>query len=130
MFRVAISNNRIVKLEEGRVTFKYKDSATDQTRFCTVSSEEFIRRFLQHVLPERFVKVRYYGLMSPGNRALLEKAKILLIGRERKGADRSANKIEVEEEGSSDQGLLCPGCGAKLVERGVLKRIGRSPPRS
>ena len=53
VFRVAISNSRIVKLEAGRVTFKYKDSATDQVRFCTVSAEEFMRRFLQHVLPVR-----------------------------------------------------------------------------
>ncbi len=43
-----------------------------QARFCTVSAEEFMRRFLQHVLPERFVKVRYYGLLSPGNRHLLK----------------------------------------------------------
>ena len=59
VFRVAISNSRIVKLEDGRVTFKYKDSATEQVKFATVSAEEFMRRFLQHVLPERFVKVRY-----------------------------------------------------------------------
>ena len=69
IFRVAISNNRILKLEDGKVTFKYKESATDQIRFSTVSAEEFIRRFLQHVLPQRFVKVRYYGLMSQIGRA-------------------------------------------------------------
>ena len=68
VFRVAISNSRIVKLGDGRVTFKYKDSATDQVKLTTVSAEEFIRRFLQHVLPERFVKVRYYGLLGPNNR--------------------------------------------------------------
>ena len=58
VFRVAITNRRIVKLEEDRVTFKYKDSATDEVKYATVSAEEFIRRFLQHVLPEGFVKVR------------------------------------------------------------------------
>ena len=46
VFRVAISNSRILKLEDGRVTFKYKDSATDQVKFATVSAEEFMRRFL------------------------------------------------------------------------------------
>jgi hypothetical protein len=75
VFRVAISNNRIVKLEDGRVTFKYKDSATDQVKYATVSAEEFMRRFLQHVSPGRFVKVRYYGLLSPGNRRLLKLAR-------------------------------------------------------
>ena len=58
--RIAIGNERLVALEDGRVTFKYNDSATDEVKFATVSAEEFIRRFLQHVLPERFVKVRYY----------------------------------------------------------------------
>ena len=46
VFRVAISNSLILKLEDGRVTFKYKDSATDQVRYATVSAEEFMRRFL------------------------------------------------------------------------------------
>lgn len=59
VFRVAISNNRILKLEDGQVTFKYKESATDQIKFCTIPAEEFIRRFLQHVLPDRFIKLRY-----------------------------------------------------------------------
>ena len=55
IFRVALSNNRILKLEHGHVTFKYKESATKQIKFCTVSAAEFIRRFLQHVLPHRFI---------------------------------------------------------------------------
>lgn len=73
IFRVAISNNRIVTMneDEDTVTFRYTDSATGKTRQCTVTAEEFIRRFLQHVLPKGFVKVRYYGLFSPSNRPLL-----------------------------------------------------------
>src|SRR6266545_3543253 len=51
IFRVAISNNRIRSLEHGTVTFAYKESATDQLKRCTVTAEEFIRRFLQHMLP-------------------------------------------------------------------------------
>ncbi len=68
VFRVAISNTCILKLEDDQVTFKYKDSVTDQLKFAPVSGEEFMRRFLQHVLPERFVKARYHGLLSPANR--------------------------------------------------------------
>jgi Putative transposase/Transposase zinc-binding domain len=70
IFRVAISNNRIVKLEDGHVTFQDKESATDQTQSSTVPAEEFIRRFLQHGLPHRFINVRYDGFLSPGNRHL------------------------------------------------------------
>ena len=64
IYRVAISNNRILKLEDCQVSFQYKESATDQIRTCTLTAEEFMRRFLQHVLPERFVKVRYYGFSA------------------------------------------------------------------
>jgi hypothetical protein len=71
IFRVAISNNRILTREDGHVTFQYKDSATDQTTSATVTAEEFIRRFLQHVLPDRFINVRYDGFLSPGNRHVL-----------------------------------------------------------
>src|SRR5205809_2363431 len=78
IFRVALSNNRLVKLANGQVTFKYKVSATQQIKQCTLTAEKFIRRFLQHVLPNRFVKVRYYGLLSPGNRHLLQQARQLL----------------------------------------------------
>jgi hypothetical protein len=64
-FRVAISNNRLRKLAHGNVTFSYKESATAKVKSCTLPAEKFISRFLQHVLPPRFVKVRYYGLLSP-----------------------------------------------------------------
>jgi ribosomal protein L37AE/L43A len=123
VFRVAISNSRIVKLEEGRVTFKYKDSATDQVKFATVSAEEFMRRFLQHVLPERFVKVRYYGLLSPGKRHLLKRVREALGG-------RASGSVASSEDGASNQRetLRCPSCGneMKLIE--TLGARGREPP--
>lgn len=123
VFRVAISNSRILKLEDGRVTFKYKDSATDQVRFCTVSAEEFMRRFLQHVLPERFVKVRYYGLLSPGNRRLLKRA------REALGA-RASGSVASSGDGASNQRelLRCPSCGSEMKLIGTLSARGREPP--
>ena len=123
VFRVAISNSRIVKLEEGRVTFKYKDSATDQVKFATVSAEEFMRRFLQHVLPERFVKVRYYGLLSPGNRHLLKRV------REALGA-RASGSVASSEDGASNQRETprCPSCGNEMTLIGTLSARGREPP--
>jgi Putative transposase/Transposase zinc-binding domain len=123
VFRVAISNSRIVKLEDGRVTFKYKDSATDKERFCTVTAEEFIRRFLQHVLPERFVKVRYYGLLSAGNRPLLDRARQLLSARRE---CRDSNGSGVARVGPEPQ--RCPNCGSELILVRAFKARGREPP--
>ena len=62
IFRVAISNNRIVKLADQQVTFRYQATDTGKIKTCALSVEEFIRRFLQHILPKGFVKVRYHGL--------------------------------------------------------------------
>ena len=123
MFRVAISNSRILKLEDGRVTFKYKDSATDQVKFATVSAEEFMRRFLQHVLPERFVKVRYYGLLSPGNRHLLKRVREAL-------GERASGSVASSEDGVSNQRelLRCPSCGSEMKLIGTLSARGREPP--
>lgn len=123
VFRVAISNSRIVKLEEGRVTFKYKDSATDQVKYATVSAEEFIRRFLQHVLPERFVKVRYYGLLSPGNRDLLTKARAEVKTRREHLDSKQSQKVDAGRET-----MRCPNCGSEMSAGVTLKAKGRGPP--
>jgi len=63
--RVAISNNRLVEIAEGKVTFRYKDYRHDaQQKTMTLEAEEFIRRFLLHVLPEGFQRIRYYGFLA------------------------------------------------------------------
>ena len=67
-FRIAITNNRILAVDDHTVTFRYKDRAAGRHRSETVSGHEFIRRFLQHVLPAGFHKVRYYGLWHPARR--------------------------------------------------------------
>jgi hypothetical protein len=68
--RVAISNQRLVALDKGRVTFRYKDYADDQRqKTMSLSGEEFLRRFVHHVLPQGFVKVRHYGLLANRQRA-------------------------------------------------------------
>ena len=71
IFRVALSNNRLLKLESDRVTFRYRDTETGADKRCSLGAEEFIHRFLQHVLPKSFVKVRYYGFFAPTLRARL-----------------------------------------------------------
>jgi len=63
--RIAISNNRIIKLEDGKVSFLWCDySDGDKEKIMTLDADEFIRRFLLHVLPDRFVKIRHFGLLA------------------------------------------------------------------
>ena len=63
-FRVAITNSRLESFADGHVTFRYRDNRTQQLQRVTVAAEEFIGRFMQHILPPGFPKVRYYGLAS------------------------------------------------------------------
>lgn len=121
IFRVAISNHRLRKLEQGQVTFSYKESATDQLKHCTIPAAEFIRRFLQHVLPPRFIKVRYYGLLSPSNRQLLQNARHLLSA--------STSKLNPEPvKTTAPLALLtCPHCGGPLTLLSPLAPRGRAP---
>jgi Putative transposase/Transposase zinc-binding domain len=114
IFRVAISNKRILSLEDGQVTFSHKDSATGQLKFSTLAVEEFIRRFLQHVLPDHFVKVRYYGLLSPSNRHLLDQARQLLTP----SAKSDSSQADPEPKDTVDP-PRCPKCGSilRLIER-------------
>jgi hypothetical protein len=121
IFRVAISNNRLRQLENGNVTFAYKESASDQLKHCTITAEEFIRRFLQHVLPRRFIKVRYYGLLSPAQRQLLRQARQLLT------ADSGQLlKPEVGKPTQPPAPLTCPHCGGPLTLLAPIPR-GRAP---
>jgi Putative transposase/Transposase zinc-binding domain len=68
VFRIALTNARIVGLDEKTVTIQYRDRKTGRARTCRLSGEEFMRRFLQHVLPRGFHKVRYFGLWHPVQR--------------------------------------------------------------
>ena len=122
IFRVALSNNRLRNLENGHVTFAYKESATEQVKQCTVSAEEFIRRFLQHVLPPRFIKVRYYGLLSPRQRPRLQLARQLLATGKPVNADSVALKTSARPTPP-----CCPQCRGPLALRGPIAPRGRAP---
>lgn len=121
LFRVAISNNRILKLADGQVTFQYKESATAQVKTCTVTAEECIRRFLQHVLPARFVTVRYDGLLSPGSRRRLHEASQVLGGRV-VAPKTSGQGGTVKTPTAAPR---CPRCGSPLVLIQILRPTGR-----
>lgn len=117
--RVAITNNRIVHFENGLVTFKWRDYKDDsKEKFMTITAEEFIRRFHMHVLPDKFVKIRHYGILSNRNRKTkLEKCKKLL------GVPLNLPKIKLTTEELLLKLIgidinLCPCCGTgKMVTK-------------
>lgn len=106
-FRVAISNDRIKDISNGQVTFEYKDYKDEsKIKLMTISAEEFIRRFLLHVLPRRFTKIRHFGLLSNRNRKTIISLCRILIGTIVNN-DFSINiKRKVKE-------FKCPECGSK-----------------
>ncbi len=124
IFRVAISNRRILSLEDDQVTFGYTDGRSGQRRTCTVSAEEFIRRFLQHVLPKGFTKVRYYGFYSPNQRDGLSKVQQLLHmpSTPTRGEQHSSAKP------SDSADLICPGCGRPMQLVSIIRPRSRCPP--
>ena len=80
--RVAISNSRLLKIENGQVTFRYKNySNRERQETLTLSCTEFTRRFLMHVLPTGFYKIRYYGILATANIKTRREQAIALIGK-------------------------------------------------
>src|SRR3954465_13365155 len=69
VFRIALTDRRIVGLDDETVSFQYRDRKAGRTRICRVPGHEFLRRYLQHVLPKGFHKVRYFGLWHPSRRS-------------------------------------------------------------
>ena len=111
IFRVAISNNRILKLEDGQVTFRYQASDTGKTTRLSLSALEFIRRFLCHVLPKGFVKIRYYGFFAAGSRHKLAAV------REQLGPPviEPISATEEEDVSHSRHSIPCPRCGQAMI---------------
>ncbi len=127
IFRVALSNNRIVKVQNEQVTFRYDDNK-GKRRYCTLPVQEFMRRFLQHVLPKGFKKVRYYGLFSPTKRALLHRVRLLLLIQK---VTQAAATGEPEPQDSPllpPGSLPCPTCGRPMRRLLKLKPIWCRPP--
>jgi hypothetical protein len=125
VFRVAISNSRLVKLENDQVTFRYRSSDTGQITFCTLSADEFIHRFLQHVLPRGFVKIRYFGFFGSSQRLLLSALRILL---ETDSRSPLPDVLPPTSPTLPKETLLCPICGKALLHLYTIPPTGRCPP--
>ena len=109
--RVAISNDRILSLEGGKVTFRWRDYAHgNQVKLMTLDAEEFIRRFLLHILPPGFRKIRHYGLF-----ASRDKGKRLVLCRRLTNSPQPAPMSPVAtllERIFGEEFNLCPHCKA------------------
>lgn len=124
--RVAISNNRILSIDNGQVSFKWRDYKDDSKwKVMTVSANEFIRRFLIHILPDRFMKIRYYGFL--GNRNKTTKLKVCkqltstpIVQKEK------TSTIELIERIIGHDVLKCPHCGYCKLIRSM--DFGTAPP--
>jgi hypothetical protein len=115
--RIAISNRRLVSVDDGGVAFRWKDYREDglaRWKTMTLSTHEFIRRVLIHVLPKGFHRIRHYGLLANGNRAEhLAKARELL------GVAPCTREVEEERAAAPDEPRVapcpCPRCGARML---------------
>lgn len=127
IFRVALSNNRIVGVQNDRVTFRYRDGKTKQLRTCTLPALTFIGRFLQHVLPKGFVKVRSYGLFSRRQRLLLAQLRQRLLVATHH-TDVQPAPPPSEPAPATPVAVCCPVCGQPM-QAAVLRPVrSRGPP--
>jgi len=128
--RVAITDRRILSIDNGQVTFRYSNARDGRGRTMTLPAQEFIRRFLQHVLPKGFHKIRYYGLWAPSNRQRLEHLQSALASEVNAPSVVSAD-VPTQQTGSASRldGSPCPFCSAgRLVFLRRIPRQGRAPP--
>jgi hypothetical protein len=115
--RVAIANSRIVSFQDGRVCFRYKDYGdANRIKQMTLSAEEFIRRFLLHVLPKGFVRMRHYGLLASRNVSTrLERCRQLLAASTQPDADtEKKTSIDPLQDWMTEHVMQCPHCGRPL----------------
>lgn len=123
--RVAISNSRIVSMKDGNVTFKWRDYKDKcKSKLMTLAADEFIRRFLIHILPSRFMKIRHYGFL--GNRNKNTKLKIckLLTNTPVSTKEKTPTLLLIQKITGKDLSK-CPQCGSSKLCR---MSLGKSPP--
>jgi hypothetical protein len=118
VFRVAIGDHRIVSCDGDQVTFTYRKVGSQRRRKMTLDAMEFLRRFVQHVLPSGFQKVRYYGFLSPASAVALDLVRWLIALRAGLTYRLQAHRAEEATEPVRSPG--CPACGGVLVRLGFV----------
>ncbi len=128
--RVAISNHRLVALEDGNITFRWRDSAHgNKKKMMTLPVDEFLRRFLLHLLPRGFVRIRHFGFLANRRRASLLPICFQLLSRSSEQAP-PAKTVSPPRQSST---WRCPCCGGtmRIVERiSAAELLLRSPPQN
>jgi hypothetical protein len=133
--RVAISNRRLISFDQTSVTFKWKDyraEGDERFKVMTLTTNEFIRRFLIHVLPDGFHRIRHYGLFANGCRAdnIARARELLAVPTPKMKEDQVASADTTEPPALSHP---CPCCGGRMIiietfERGSTPRYRPTPP--
>ena len=128
--RIAISNHRLLHVDDEAVTLRFKDYRSGRARSLKLPLTEFCRRFLLHVLPKGLVRIRYYGFLANGHRA-----RLLACCRDALGQPEDTH-VERQSERSEDNELflellpsglrLCPRCGCGPLR--CVEVLGRPPP--
>ena len=133
--RVAIANSRLLAMDEHGITFKWKDYRRKQAKrytTMTLSADEFIRRFLIHVLPRGFHRIRHYGLMANTHRkhSLAHARKLLQVHAAELPAPQATPEKQQREEQQQDATYVCPDCGApmRIIETFPRRQQARAPP--
>jgi len=121
--RIAISNNRLIELKDGKVTFAYKDYKHEQRqKVMTLSADEFLRRFLMHVLPDGFQRIRHYGLLGNRHRAENLARCRELLGVSAPTTETQRDYRERYRQLTGQDPLRCPQC-----QIGMMLRIAVLP---
>jgi hypothetical protein len=125
--RVAISNHRLVSFTDGQVTFRWRDSAHhNEQKLLTLPLNEFLHRFLLHILPKGFVRIRHFGFLANRKRATTLPICFQLLG----ATSQPSTEIERPNPSPSDT-WRCPKCGGPMVVVEKLTAVEiqfRSPP--
>ena len=133
--RVAIANSRLIALNEQGVTFKWKDYRAKERyrhKTMTLTSDEFMRRFLLHVLPAGFHRIRHYGLIANTTRKdnLARARELLMVEKTIETADAETNDADTADGSDASVTYVCPDCGAPMIIIDTFMRgqLPRAPP--
>jgi hypothetical protein len=112
IYRTAISNSRIISLLHSKITFSYKDSKLHQLHYISLDPMEFLRRFLQHVLPSKFHKIRSYGFLSPSFKYIYLSLRFQLL---QMNLYHPSHSTSDSQKFISDYPRICPHCNIGIL---------------
>ena len=131
----AIANSRLITLNEQGVTFKWKDYRAKERyrhKTMTLTSDEFMRRFLLHVLPAGFHCIRHYGLIANTTRKdnLTRARELLMVEKTIETADAETNDADTADGSDESVTYVCPDCGAAMIiiDTFMRRQLPRAPP--